>query len=284
MRIVSVVNLKGGVGKTTFTGCIAQALALTGFRVLVIDNDSQHNLSTMLGAGVHHPGIRDVYRSGPAEAPQRLLESIRTTFLDGLHIVTSDPLLSPTDVHEPRILKAALERCAMSRFYDYLLIDNAPGFDVLQQSSLLASDELFVPTELRQFAVDGVFELDQILKIRFPDAPRITRIVPNLYRESKRQNGFAAALRERFADRVTETMIPWDMVFDEMVTNGKVLFLNRLYSRGAAYYLKLVHELFNFTEDELWEKVLEKRREQRSNDARARFFQRKASMQQGSST
>jgi len=63
MKMVSIINHKGGVGNTTFTGSTAQALALIGFRILAIDNDNQHNLSSMLGVGVKNPNIRDVYVS-----------------------------------------------------------------------------------------------------------------------------------------------------------------------------------------------------------------------------
>ena len=63
MRTVSVLNYKGGVGKTTLSACTGQALALTGFRVLTIDNDPQHNLSYMLGANIDKPTIRDVYQA-----------------------------------------------------------------------------------------------------------------------------------------------------------------------------------------------------------------------------
>ena len=68
MKIVSIIIHKGGVGKTTFTGSVAQALALVGFRVLAIDNDSQHNLSTMLGVGVQSPSIRIMRLPGQAGA------------------------------------------------------------------------------------------------------------------------------------------------------------------------------------------------------------------------
>jgi chromosome partitioning protein len=272
VRIVSVINHKGGVGKTTFTGCVSQALALSGFRVLAIDNDSQHNLSTMLGSGVQHPTMRDVYLSDSGEASRIFLEGIRTTFLDELHIVTSEQLLSVADVKGRFFLRDCLRSCDLGRFYDYVMIDNAPGFDMLQLGAMYASDELFVPTELRQFAVDGLVELEHMLMERFPDAPRITRIIPNFYRNSKRQNSFLSALNQLFPGRVTATAIPLDSVFDEIITDSKILFLHRLYSRGAAYYLKVIHELFNFNEDELWEQMMDKRKKRISDDARKRFY------------
>jgi chromosome partitioning protein len=279
MRVVSVINHKGGVGKTTFTACVSQALALCGFRVLAIDNDSQHNLSTMLGTGVQEPNIRDAYAAADGEAPAQLLRAIRTTMVSGLHVVTADRSLSANHVRDRFFLKRCFGTCDLGRFYDYVLIDNAPGLDALQVAAMYASHELFVPTALGQFAVDGVVEMEQMLLHDHPDAPRITRVIPNFYKDTKRQNSYVAALRSLFAGRVTKTVIPFDPVFDEVVTAGKVLFIHRLSSRGAAYYLKIVHELFDFSEKELWETMMDRRRQRLGDEARERLLKHKTTHQ-----
>lgn len=275
MKTIAVLNHKGGVGKTTFCGSTAQALALIGFKVLVIDNDSQHNLSSMLGVGVKSPNIRDVYISDKSSAPSQLLKSVRKTDITGLHIISSCRDLSDSDVPFNAHLKNTLQTCNLARFYDYLLIDNAPGIDHLQASAIIAADEIFVPTELKQFAVDGIAEMELTLRERYPDGARITKIVPNFYKNVKRQNSFIAALSKLFPGRVTETAIPFDSVFDELVTDNKILFLHRLYSKGAACYIKLVHELFNLDEETVWEQVKGKRDTKIKDDARKRLTERK---------
>ncbi len=271
MKIVSVLNHKGGVGKTTFCGCTAQALSLVGFRVLALDNDSQHNLSTMLGTGSCDPSIRDVYRAAPADAAATLLRAVRQTSLPGLHVITSSRELGDGDVPDVRFLGRVFDACDLGRFYDYILIDNAPGMGRLQLSAVYACSEIFVPTELRQFAVDGIVEMAKTLATEHPFGGRITRIIPNFYRDTKRLNSFADALRRIFPGMVTNTAIPVDSVFDELVTEGKILFLHRFSSRGAAYYLKLIHELFDLSEEKVWNMVLAKRDEKRSEEARERF-------------
>ena len=271
MKTVAVLNHKGGVGKTTFAGCTAQALSLVGFRVLAVDNDSQHNLSTMLGTGACSPSIRDVYR-GPVEtAPAIFLRAIRQTGLPNLHIVTSSRELCDADVPNVRFMRQVLDACDLGRFYDYVLVDNAPGMDRLQMSSVYACSEIFVPTELGQFAVDGIVEMAKMLATEHPFGGRITRIIPNFYRDTRRHNSFLAALRRLFPGMVTQTAIPADPVFDELVTEGKILFLHRMASRGAAYYLKLIHELFDLSEEKVWSMVLAKRDEKRREEARSRF-------------
>lgn len=276
MKIVAIINHKGGVGKTTLTACVGQALALCGFRVLAVDNDSQHNLSTMLGSGVCSPGIRDIYTSPLREAPAVLFRSVRKTSVDGLHVITSPRDLSTQDVQDELFLRRCMAACDLGRYYDYVLIDNAPGIDRLQICAMHAADELFVPTELRQFAVDGIVEMERMLRENYPDAAPITKVVPNFYRNTKRQNSFLLALNRLFPGRVTRTVVPVDQVFDELITENKVLFLHRLFSRGAAYYLKLVHELFDLQEETVWENMIAKRRKRMSDEARERFYSRQA--------
>ncbi|MBN1578664.1 MAG: ParA family protein [Chitinispirillaceae bacterium] len=275
MRIIAVLNHKGGVGKTTFTGCTAQALALSGFRVCVIDNDSQHNLSTLLGVGARSPSIRDIYRGTDEKAPELMLRAIRKTDLPDLHIITADKYLCDADIHDIHMLKRTISACRLERFYEVIMIDNAPGLDRLQGAAISAAHEIFVPTELRQFAIDGLVEMEQTIAERYPDGGRISRIIPNFYKNTKRQRAFIAALRRMFPAKVTETSIPVDSVFDEVVTDGKILFLHRLYSTGAAYYLKIIHELFNLDEEKVWEQVMEKRTERIRSEARQRFFEQR---------
>ena len=273
MKTVSILNHKGGVGKTTFTGSVAQALALVGFRVLVIDNDSQHNLSAMFDIGVKHPNIRDAYREPRrSEAVSIFLKAIKTTEIEDLHIITASSRLCESDVREVQFLKNCFEVCHLEKFYDYVLIDNAPGMDSLQAVSIYAADDIFVPVELKQFAIDGIVEMDKIIKSRFTFCDGISRIIPNFYKNTNRQNTFLSVLNKLFPGKVTKTAIPVDPVFDELITEGKVLFLHRLYSKGAAFYLKLMHELFDLNEDKVWEQILEKRNRRLSEDARERFY------------
>ncbi len=275
MRTVSILNHKGGVGKTTVTGNIAQALALSGFRVLVIDNDSQHNLSAMFGCGVQSPNIRDAYRAPGNDAAGIFLKAVRRTEINNLHIITASNTLCGSDIQDLSFLKNCFAACRLERYYDYLLIDNAPGMDTLQAVSIYAADMIFVPTELKQFAVDGIVEMEKIIRERFPGCSGISRIIPNFYKGTKRQNTFLAVLNKLFPGKVTKTALPVDPVFDELITEEKILFLHRLYSKGAAFYLKIMHELFDLNEDDMWEVMLEKRNQRMREEARERFYKRR---------
>lgn len=284
MKIISILNYKGGVGKTTFTVSTCQALAIAGFRVLAIDNDGQHNLSLLLGEKVYSPNIRDVYRSSLGHAGKNFMLSIRETGLPNLHIVASQNELCNSDVRDPFILQKTILFCALYKFYDFILIDNQPGMDILQEASIHAADEIFIPTELSYFAVNGIREMHKIISGKFHPVCNISKIIPNFYKNTKLQNGYLTTLKQLFPGKVTETVIPYDMVFDTCMKKGKTLFIHRLYSKAAAYYLKLIHELFDLNEDETWEKVVEKRKTSLCSEARKRYYKQQANRRRNESS
>ncbi len=277
MKTVSVLNYKGGVGKTTLSACTSQALALTGFRVLAIDNDPQHNLTSMLGATVDKPTIRDVYHASTIGiASQLLLKSARKTSVANLSVVPSSNDLGSADIKDPFVLRKCFVYSQLDRFYDYVIIDNSPGMDVLQESAINASEDLFVPTELSQFALDGISEMIGMLSRHFCGARTITRIIPNFYRNVKAHEAFICAFAERFPGKMAATAIPFDSVFDTLVKEHKVLFVHRLSSKAAAFYLKLVHELFSLDEETTWNMVMGKRKEQLNSEATQRLVKLRA--------
>lgn len=276
MRVISVLNYKGGVGKTTFTVSTCQALALTGFRVLAIDNDGQHNLSLLLGKQIYRPNIRDVYISSLGNSAKYFMQSIRETGLKNLHLISSQNGLYSSEIKDPFILQKTMLYNTLYKYYDYVLIDNGPGLDILQEASIHASDEIFMPTELTYFAVNGIDDMHSILSDKFRNSCPITKIIPNFYKNTKAQNKYLNELKELYPQKVTNTTIPFDSTFDLCMKDGKTLFIHKLYSKAAAYYLKLIHELFNLDENSTWQQVMENRRKLISTEARKRYYQQLA--------
>jgi cellulose biosynthesis protein BcsQ len=240
---------------------------------LAIDNDPQHNLTDMLGVRIDTPTIRDVYHENVGAAARQLAKAVRKTSIDNLSVVPSTNELCVHDVRDSAILQKCFAFCALERAYDFVLIDNSPGIDILQEASIHASQEAFVPTELSQFALNGIGELDKLMSRRFPGGCRITKIIPNFYRTTKIHDLYIREFLERFPGRITATAIPFDSTFDTLVKERKVLFLHRLSSRAAAFYLKLVHELFELDEQKTWEMVMKKRQERLSFEARQRLLE-----------
>jgi chromosome partitioning protein len=273
MKVVSTINCKGGVGKTTVAACIGQALALMGHRVLAIDNDSQHNLSIMLDGTAKGPTVRDVYQSSLGGAGRKLEAAIRPTAIPNLDILPSCNELSNSDIRDTQIIKKSLLFCQLNQRYDYVLIDNPPGMDKLQEAALHASDEVFVPTELTHFAFSGIQNLRQMLKRKFGGILSRFHIIPNFYRSNKLQNGYLDKMRGDFPGAVTRTTIPFDTVLEECVTEGKILFVHRSRSRVTESYLKLVHELFNIDENEVRLTVKTSSRKALDDEERERFIE-----------
>jgi chromosome partitioning protein len=279
MKTIAVLNYKGGVGKTTFTISASQALALAGYRVLAIDNDGQHNLSLLIGDKDYRPNIRDVYHSSLGNAGKYFMQSIRETGIANLHIITSPSELGSYDVKDPFILQKTFLFCSLSRFYDFVLIDNSPGIDLLQEAAIHAADEIFIPTELSFFAASGIKELSSLLQSKFHNECPISKIIPNFYKNTKRQNQYLETLKNEFSGKVTNTLIPFDTMFDDCMREGKTLFIHRLYTKAAANYLRLVEELFGLDEEKTWEIVMEKRKFKLSSEARKRFMEKHSGFQ-----
>jgi chromosome partitioning protein len=279
MVVISFVNNKGGVGKTTLCCNLAQALAIVGQKVLCIDNDGQHNLSGMLGISVADVTVRDLYQiKDMSTVDQVLSNAIIESTLPGLHCITAPDSLSDADVNNEHILSEIISKSFIPTFYDFVIFDNHPGISLLQRSSLFAAQFVFIPTELQQLAVNGLSVMFRFLTEVFKFTPETIRIIPNKYRDVNRQNAFIETMNRLFPGSVTETPVPLDNTFDELVTEGKILFLDRfMSSRAVPYFVKLMVELFPYTEDSLYSDLQEKRKKHLADNARFRLQQQQLS-------
>lgn len=174
--VISVINNKGGVGKTTSTGIISQLLAYLGKKVLDIDLDQQSNLSMMLDCYVNDS--EDVMNGiVPAEFPniaevfhyryrnrEDVVATIQHTSIENLDIIPSSKRHKNTQLHinmnetgnNNIILKKALT--TIKEDYDYIIIDNAPANDILTVNSMFASDLVIVPVRVEGFSYKGLKE------------------------------------------------------------------------------------------------------------------------------
>jgi chromosome partitioning protein len=275
MVVISFVNNKGGVGKTTLCCNFAQALAIVGQKVLCIDNDGQHNLSGMLGLSVADVTVRNLYQIKDLSTVDSVLSNaILESTVPGLHCITAPDSLSDADVTNEKALAEVISRSFIPTFYDFVIFDNHPGISLLQRSSLHPAQFVFIPTELQQLAVNGLSVIFRFLTEVFSFKPENIRIIPNKYRDVNRQKAFIETMNRLFPGSVTETPIPLDNTFDELVTENKILFLDRfMSSKAVPYFVKLMVELFPFTEESLSCSLLEKRKRHLSDNARFRLHQ-----------
>jgi chromosome partitioning protein len=276
MVVISIVNNKGGVGKSTLACNIAQALAINAQKVLAIDNDNQHNITNMLGLNVGSTTIRDIYLQKNAAAAEKVAKTaIMQSNVEGLHCITAPASLSNEDVYDFSLLGQVLRSTFINDFYDMVIIDNHPGLEKLQMASIAASDYVFIPTLLQQLAVNGLTEMFNFLTGRLSVPKENIRIIPNQFRDLKRQREYLATINDMFPGNVTASYLPHDWVVDELVTEEKILFLDRFRAKITPFFIKLMLELFPFTEDALWEKMMDERKSHLAENARERLRQYK---------
>lgn len=160
MRIISILNFKGGTGKSSLAENLSYALAQQGCYVLLIDADRQHNASTTLLAGAEiHATLTHVLK-GESILP---LYQARAN----LYVVPSDTDLDTASAHllSRRAAYYTLRKqLAQLTSFDYIFFDHAGAYTPVMEACLLASHEMLIPCELESYAVQGLFSMFAKLK------------------------------------------------------------------------------------------------------------------------
>lgn len=214
MKIISIANQKGGVGKTTTALNLAVALKCRDKKVLLIDFDPQANLSKYAGHKADIlPTIGDILRSyvnGSAIDPHT---AIRTN-AEGIDYIPSNIHLSTADfflinaLMRETVLKRVLTAPEFSG-YDYILIDCLPSLGILMINALAASDSVIIPVQTQDFALDGIdafLSVFQSVKTLNPDL-YIEGVVATMADNTKMSKAVVEALRKRFGNRFYNTYI-----------------------------------------------------------------------------
>ncbi|AHC16838.1 ParA family protein [Salinispira pacifica] len=163
-RIIVFANQKGGVGKTTSAANLGAYLAEEGKKVMLVDFDPQCNLSSSVGADVQNTGI---YELITGQSPFN--SCVQETSVKNLKIIPASPDLSGATVELVEVtnreyyLKEAL--LSIKEDYDYIFIDCPPSLGILTLNGLTAADEVFIPLQTEYFALEGITQLMQSIKM-----------------------------------------------------------------------------------------------------------------------
>jgi chromosome partitioning protein len=248
--IFSLVNQKGGVGKTTTAVNLATAVAACGKNTLIIDLDSQGNATTAFGipAENRNPNTYDVIVENTL-----LDEALKETIIPYLYVCPASVDLAGADVllsnriGREKILKKRIE--ALKTKFDYIFIDCPPSLGLLTVNALTASNFVLIPLQCEFYSLEGLSYLlntvDMIQENLNEDLD-IGGILLTMYdRRNKLTNDVEAEVRKHFKEVVFTTMIPRNVKLSEAPSHGQPGIIYDHRCSGSKAYMLLAREVLN---------------------------------------
>ena len=245
MKIISISNNKGGVGKTTTTVNVAAAMQILGKKVMVIDMDHQAQTTYHFGINPNQvtESIYDVLK-GDKEYTDIIINR------SGIDILPANPEMRniefiPLPAKE-FLLKEAMERESLSG-YDYVLIDCPPSLGVLTLNAMAISEFILVPLQAQFLPFHGMynlFEAVQMVKKRINRNIDVTGIIGTMYNPKKSINREVMEETERrLPGKLFDTFIRENVALQEAPSWGKTIFEYKPESNGADDYMALTKEI-----------------------------------------
>ncbi|MDX2133430.1 MAG: ParA family protein [Saprospiraceae bacterium] len=241
--VVSFLNHKGGVGKTTSAINVGAGLVELGKKVLLIDLDPQANLTIALGIPRQRHSIYEAMRGEAELSP--------VNHKPGLDVVTSSLDLSGAEMElineagREYILRELLAQVADD--YDYVLIDCPPSLGLLTLNALTSSRWVLIPLQAEFLAVQGLAKIKQVIdKVRFRLNKNldIAGVVPTMYDNRRVLNrDVVETIQKYFGDKVFNTYIRDNVALAEAPAQRKDIFAYNAKSSGAQDYLDLAREI-----------------------------------------
>ena len=255
MQVISVINQKGGVGKTTTAINLAAGLALQEKKILVIDLDPQGNATTGLGLSNLENSSDTIY--GALNGAKLISEVIKKTQYKNLDIITSTVDLSGLEVETASdkerafILKVKLAAFLNDsrELYDYILIDCPPSLSLLTVMALVSSNSLVVPLQTEFFALEGVTQLMKTIeriKVNLNPELKIRGILLTMYdKRNKLSAQVEKEARDYFKEKVYETIIPRNVRLSEAPSHGMPVLVYDKSCPGSKSYFSFTDEFIN---------------------------------------
>ena len=245
-KTIVFVNQKGGVGKTTSAINIGAYIALAGKKVLLVDFDSQGNMSSGVGVSQDKPTIYELL-AGQIDAK----DAVKHTGIENLDAISASLDLSGAAIElvdqENRefFLKNALEPLRAS--YDYIMIDCPPSLGILTLNGLAAADTVLVPMQCEYFALEGITLLLQtVKKVQDSINPglQIGGIFFTMYDSRTRlAQDVVMQVKSYFKEVVFNTIIPRNVRLSEAPSHGLPICKYDPSCVGARSYEKLAEEV-----------------------------------------
>ena len=260
-KVIAIINQKGGVGKTTTCINMGAAMAKLGKKVLLIDMDPQGNATTGLGVKKHVEFVNELGKKdvkpvlniytvlcGNVEITDPDL--IRHTEMPGLDVIPSSIDLSAIEMemndmaNREKVLVKAIE--PLLGKYDYILIDCPPSMSLITINSMVAADSVIIPIQCEFYAMEGLAQLlDSIKIIKKLLNPKlsINHVLLTMYSgRYKLHQQVADEIGKYFGNKLLNTKIPVNVRLAEAPSFGKPIILYDKKCPGAVAYMRATEE------------------------------------------
>ena len=249
-KIISIVNQKGGVGKTTTAVNLGAYLCYLGKTVLLVDIDPQANATS--GLGINHKELNcGIYEALIGQKP--IFSIIKRTLQDGYMIAPATVSLAGAGIElvgmENREfrLKNILEE--IKDEYDYIIIDGPPSLGLITVNSLVAADEILIPIQSEYYALEGLSQLLETIGLvqgnLKPELSIKGAIITMFDKRNKLSSSVMNELYQYFPNKVFRSIIPRSIKLAEAPSYGRSILHYDPKSKGGKSYNRLARELIN---------------------------------------
>ena len=254
LRILTVANQKGGVGKTTTTVNLAAALSMGGLQVIVIDLDPQGNASTALGVEhVDNEGIYEVLMGNSTMS--QVIQKVAG--FPSLECVSSNTSLAQAEIElVPMVaremrLKEAIEeliadRTAKGETIDYIFIDCPPSLGLLTINAFTAAKEVLIPIQCEYYSLEGLSQLlktFELVKKRLNPTLKLSTLVLTMFNNTNLANDVANEIRKHYPNELIDIPIPRTVRVSEAPGFKQTVMTYDPVSPGAIAYMAVAREL-----------------------------------------